>query len=129
MMTNRPAKSGKTPSELLDERIGLLADWRGPMLTHLRRVILAADPGIAEDWKWDVPVWTRDGILCTGEVYKKVVKLTFAKGASLADPSGLFNSSLTGNVRRAIDFPEGSKVDEAALTALVRAAAAQNASK
>ena len=127
MMTNRLARSGKTPAELLDERIALLGDWRGPMLAHLRAVILAADPSITEDWKWDVPVWTSSGIITTGEVYKKAVKLTFAKGAALPDPAGLFNSSLTGNVRRAIDFAEGAAVNEAGLAALVRAAIALNA--
>jgi hypothetical protein len=119
----------KSPSELIDERIQDLGDWRGEMLGRLRALINAADPGIVEEWKWNVPVWSRDGILCTGETYKKVVKLTFAKGASLEDPSGLFNSSLEGNTRRAIDVHEGEKIDEKALKALVRAAVTLNKSK
>ena len=117
---------GKPPSELIDARIAELADWRGTMLGRLRAVIRAADPGIVEEWKWDVPVWSRDGILCTGETYKRAVKLTFAKGAALADPAGLFNSSLEGNTRRAIDFHENDDVDEGALQALIRAAVALN---
>lgn len=124
---NAPAEpSAESPSALIDHRIAELADWRGPMLARLRAIIQAADPAVVEEWKWSVPVWSCGGIICTGESYKKVVKLTFAKGASLADPVGLFNSSLEGNVRRAIDFAEGAAVDEAALTALVRAAIALN---
>ncbi len=117
----------KSPSKLIDKRIEELEDWRGEMLSQLRALITAADPGIVEEWKWDVPVWSRDGIICTGESYKKVVKLTFARGAALADPSGLFNSSLEGNTRRAIDFREGDTIDEKALKALVRTAVELNA--
>lgn len=116
----------KTPAQLIDARIAELGDWRGPLLARLRTLIRGADPGIVEEWKWATPVWSRDGIVCTGESYKKAVKLTFAKGASLPDPKKLFNSSLDGNVRRAIDFHEGAEVDEAALQALVRAAVALN---
>jgi hypothetical protein len=112
---------------LIDARIAELGDWRGPMLARLRAIIRAADPGIVEEWKWSVPVWSHAGIVCTGETYKKAVKLTFAKGASLPDPKQLFNSSLDGNVRRAIDFHEGVAPDEKALQALVRAAVALNA--
>ena len=119
---NKSPTQGDTPSELIDARIAEMGDWRGPMLTRLRAIIHAADPGVTEEWKWNVPVWSHDGILCTGETYKKAVKLTFAKGASLPDPAGLFNSSLDGNVRRAIDFHEGDKPDEKALKALIRAA-------
>lgn len=120
------ADEGKSPAALIDARIKELADWRGELLARLRRVITSADPSIAEEWKWNVPVWSCSGIICTGETYKKVVKLTFAKGCALDDPARLFNSSLDGNVRRAIDFAEGSRVDEAALRALVQAAAALN---
>ena len=116
-------------SERIDARIEELGGWRGKMLARLRAVVKAADPDVVEEWKWDVPVWSRDGILCTGEAYKSVVKMTFAKGASLADPSGLFNASLEGSTRRAIDFREGDKVDEKALKALVRAAIAHNKAK
>jgi hypothetical protein len=124
MATNR------TPSELIDERIAELGDWRGEMLATLRAVIHDADPAIVEEWKWrGVPTWYHDGIVCTGETYKQVVKMTFAKGASLDDPKGLFNSSLEGNVRRAIDFREGEKVDKRALKALIKAAVALNESK
>lgn len=120
----------KSPSELIDERIDELADWRGEMLKRLRAVVKAADPEVVEEWKWrGVPVWEHDGIICTGETYKNVVKMTFAKGASLDDPAGLFNSSLEGNTRRAIDFREGDKVDEKALKALVKAAVVLNQSK
>ena len=122
------ADAGRSPSELIDARIAQLPDWRGALLARLRAVIRAADPDLAEAWKWNVPVWTCDGIVCTGETYSKAVKLTFARGAALADPAGLFNSSLTGNTRRAIDWPEGSPIDEAALQALVRAAIALNRS-
>ena len=128
--TVRPLASAVTgaesPSALIDHRIAELPDWRGPMVARLRAIIQAADPAVTEEWKWSVPVWSCGGILCTGESYKKVVKLTFAKGASLPDPASLFNSSLDGNVRRAIDFAEGAAIDEAALTALVRAAIALN---
>lgn len=120
----------KTPSELIDERIEQLGDWRGEALSKVRQAIKQADPHVLETWKWrGVPVWEHDGIICTGESYKSVVKLTFAKGASLDDPKGLFNSSLEGNVRRAIDIREGEKIDVAALKALVREAVALNASK
>jgi len=118
-----------SPSELIDARIADLPDWRGKTLARVRRIIHKAVPDVVEEWKWrGVPVWEHDGIICTGETYKAVVKLTFAKGASLADPSGLFNSSLDGNIRRAIDLHEGDKIDEKALVALVRAAAALNES-
>jgi hypothetical protein len=113
---------------LIDERIEELDDWRGKMLARLRALIRQADPAVIEEWKWDVPVWSHDGILCTGETYKSVVKLTFAKGASLEDPASLFNSSLGGNTRRAIDVREGEAIDEKALKALIRAAVALNAS-
>jgi hypothetical protein len=120
----------KSPSELIDERIASLGDWRGEMLARLRALIHEALPGVTEDWKWrGVPVWYQDGMLFTGETYKAVVKMTFAKGAALDDPAGLFNSSLDGNVRRAIDFREGEAIDGGALKALFRAAADLNASK
>ena len=118
--------SGLTASARIDAKIAALGDWRGELLARLRAVIMAADPGVTEEWKWGIPVWSHHGIICTGETYKKVVKTTFAKGASLADPAGLFNASLAGNTRRAIDFPEGGKVDEEALKALVRTAVALN---
>ena len=119
----------KTPSELIDGRIAELGDWRGEMLAQLRGLMKAAVPDVVEEWKWrGVPTWYSDGMICTGETYKKVVKLTFAKGAALEDPKRLFNSSLEGNVRRAIDFAEGDKVDEAALKALFQAAVALNRS-
>ena len=121
--------TGKSPSQLIDERIQDLGDWRREMLGRLREVIRSADPEIVEEWKWNVPVWSRDGIICTGETYKSVVKLTFAKGASVEDPSRLFNSSLEGNTRRAIDFREGEKIDEKALKTLVRAAVTLNKSR
>ena len=121
-----PPKTGDAASALIDERIAGLGDWRGEMLARLRALILEADPGVTEEWKWSNPVWSHDGLICTGETYKKAVKMTFAKGASLADPAGLFNSSLDGNVRRAIDFHEGATVDKAALKALIRAAVALN---
>jgi hypothetical protein len=121
---------GKSPSKLIDARIKDLGDWRGTMLSQLRTLIKQAIPDVVEEWKWrGVPVWYRDGMICTGETYKSVVKMTFAKGAALADPSGLFNSSLEGNVRRAIDFHEGEKINAKALKALIRAAAALNASR
>jgi hypothetical protein len=119
---------GKSPAALIDARIKELQDWRGETLARLRAVIRSADPGVTEDWKWNVPVWSCNGILCTGETYKRAVKLTFAKGASLKDPSSLFNSSLDGNVRRAIDFPESAEINERALSALVQAAVALNKS-
>src|SRR4051795_2232781 len=122
--------SDKSPSQLIDERIEELGDWRGGMLGRLRALVKEADPEVVEEWKWrGVPVWYHDGIVCTGETYKSVVKMTFAKGAALEDPSGLFNSSLEGNTRRAIDFREGEKVDEQALKALVRAAVSLNEAK
>ncbi len=120
------AKAGKSPSQLIDAKIGSLADWRGEMLARLRALIRQADPDVVEEWKWGIPVWSHDGIVCTGETYKSVVKTTFAKGASLPDPSGLFNSSLEGKVRRAIDFHDGDEPDEKALKALVEAAVALN---
>ena len=117
-------------SELIDRRIKELGDWRGDMLSKMRKLIKKADPDVVEEWKWmGTPVWSDDGIICTGESYKSVVKLTFAKGAALKDPKHLFNSSMEGNVRRAIDIKEGEKIDEAAFTALVRAAVALNKSK
>jgi hypothetical protein len=120
----------QSPSDLIDARIAELSDWRGEMLGRLRAVIKAADPDVVEEWKWrGVPVWSHDGIITTGETYKAVVKLTFAKGAALDDPSRLFNSSLEGNTRRAIDFREGDTIDEAALKTLVRAAVDLNRSK
>jgi hypothetical protein len=119
-----------TPSDLIDARIAELGDWRGETLSRIRTLIKQADPDVIEEWKWKgTPVWSHDGIICTGETYKSVVKMTFAKGASLDDPSGLFNSSLEGNVRRAIDIHEGEKIDEKALKALVRAAVALNTSR
>ncbi len=118
------------PSELIDQRIEELDDWRGDTLARLRALVKEADPEVVEEWKWrGVPVWYHDGIICTGETYKAVVKMTFAKGASLEDPSGLFNSSLDGNTRRAIDFHEGESIDEAALKTLLRAAVTLNESK
>ena len=121
------ATKEKSPSLLIDARIKELGDWRGEMLAHVRALIRQALPDVVEEWKWrGVPVWYRDGMICTGETYKSVVKLTFAKGASLEDPKGLFNSSLDGNVRRAIDIHEGDELDENAFKALVRSAAAQN---
>jgi hypothetical protein len=120
----------RSPAQLIDARIEELGDWRGTLLGRLRALVKAADPDVVEEWKWrGVPVWEHDGILCTGETYKSVVKMTFAQGAALKDPKGLFNSSLEGNTRRAIDFREGEKIDEAALKALVRAAVALNESK
>ena len=122
-------RGGVTPSRLIDARIKELGDWRGETLARVRALIKEADPGVVEEWKWrGVPVWERDGIICTGETYKAVVKLTFARGAALADPANLFNSSLEGNVRRAIDIHEGEKINEKALNALVRAAVALNIS-
>src|SRR5246127_464036 len=124
------ATKTKSPAQLIDGRIKELSDWRGKMLARLRALIKQADPGVVEEWKWrGVPVWEHDGIICTGETYKAVVKLTFAKGAALPDPAGLFNSSLEGNTRRAIDFGEGAKIDETAFKALIRAAVALNTTK
>jgi hypothetical protein len=122
--------ANESASQLISKRIAELGDWRGEMLGRIRALIKEADPDIVEEWKWmGTPVWSHDGIVCTGETYKKVVKMTFAKGASLNDPSRLFNSSLEGNVRRAIDIHEGETIDEAALKALIRAAVALNASR
>ena len=128
-MKKSAVPEGKTPSDMIDQRIQELDDWRGETLGRLRALIQAADPKVVEEWKWNVPVWSHDGIICTGESYKSVVKLTFASGAALADPSGLFNSSLDGKVRRAIDLHEGDEIDEAAFKALIHAAAALNAKK
>ena len=129
-MTTSGSQKNKSPSQLIDARIKELGDWRGEMLSRLRALINEADPEIVEEWKWrGVPTWYHDGIICTGETYKSVVKLTFAKGASLKDPSRLFNSSLGGNVRRAIDFHEGEKINEKALKTLIRGAVALNTSK
>ena len=122
-------KSGGSPSQLIDARIADLGDWRGETLARIRALVKQADPEVVEEWKWrGVPVWYHAGMICTGETYKAAVKMTFAKGASLEDPSGLFNSSLEGNVRRAIDFHEGDKIDEKALKALIRAAVTLNTS-
>ena len=127
--SSKEAKGGDSPSRLIDARIKELSDWRGETLARIRMLIKQADPEVVEEWKWrGVPVWEHAGIMCTGETYKAVVKMTFAKGASLKDPSGLFNSSLEGNTRRAIDFHEGDKIDEKALQALIRAAVALNTS-
>jgi hypothetical protein len=127
---SKEGKEGDSPSRLIDGRIKELGDWRGETLARVRALIKQADPAVVEEWKWrGVPVWSHAGIICTGETYKSVVKLTFAKGASLADPSGLFNSSLEGNVRRAIDIHEADKIDEKALKALIQAAVALNTSK
>jgi hypothetical protein len=120
-------QNSTSPSQLIDARIKELGDWRGKMLSRLRTLVKEADPEVVEEWKWrGVPVWSHDGLICTGETYKNVVKMTFAKGAALKDPSGLFNSSLDGNTRRAIDFHEGEKIDERALKTLVRAAVDYN---
>jgi hypothetical protein len=128
-MKKSATTKGKSPSRLIDVRIKELDDWRGKTLSHVRALIKEADPAVVEEWKWrGVPVWSHEGIICTGETYKSVVKLTFARGASLKDPSGLFNSSLEGNVRRAIDLREGDEIDEGAFKALIRAAAALNKS-
>ena len=129
-MEKSGSPKSKTPSQLIDARIKELGDWRGEMLGRLRALVKEADPEVVEEWKWRrVPVWYHDGMICTGETYKNVVKMTFAKGAALKDPSGLFNSSLDGNTRRAIDFHEGEKIDEKALKTLVRAAVTLNESK
>ena len=128
-MKKSSTQKSRSPSRLIDARIEELGDWRGKLLGRIRALIRQADPDVVEEWKWrGVPVWEHDGIICTGETYKSVVKMTFAKGASLADPSGLFNSSLEGNTRRAFDFREGEKLDEEALKALIRAAVALNKS-
>ena len=121
-------KAGESPSQLIDARIKELGDWRGDTLARVRSLIKQADPAVVEEWKWGGPVWSHAGLICTGETYKSVVKMTFAKGASLEDPSSLFNSSLEGNTRRAIDFREGDKINEKALKALIRAAVALNTS-
>src|ERR1041384_789316 len=129
-MRKSASQKEKSPSRLIDERIKELGDWRGETLSQIRTLIRQADPEVVEEWKWrGVPVWSHDGLICTGETYKNVVKMTFAKGAALKDPSGLFNSSLDGNTRRAIDFHEGEKIDEKALKALIRAAVTLNASR
>src|SRR5579862_4116836 len=129
-MTKSGLQKGKSPSQLIDARIEELGDWRGEMLGRLRTLVKEADPAVVEEWKWrGVPVWSHDGLICTGETYKSVVKMTFAKGAALQDPARLFNSSLEGNTRRAIDFREGEEIDEEALKALVRAAVTLNTSK
>jgi len=129
-MKTSESQKGTSPSRLIDGRIKDLGDWRGKMLSQIRTLIKAADPEVVEEWKWrGVPVWYHDGMICTGETYKTVVKMTFAKGAALKDPSGLFNSSLDGNVRRAIDFHEGEKINEKALKALVREAVTLNSSR
>jgi hypothetical protein len=128
-MKKSTTTKGESPSRLIDARIKELNDWRGKMLSRLRALIKRADPEVVEEWKWrGVPVWYHDGMICTGETYKSVVKVTFAKGASLKDPSGLFNSSLEGNARRAIDFHEGDQIDEDAFKTLIRAAVALNRS-
>ena len=129
MKKSGPQRS-KSPSQLIDARIKELGDWRGKMLSRIRALIKEADPEVVEEWKWrGVPVWSHDGLICTGETYKNVVKMTFAKGAALKDPKSLFNSSLEGNTRRAIDFHEGDRIDETAFTALIRAAVALNTSR
>ena len=127
-MENIGLKDGETASQLIDSSIAALDDWRGIKLAHLRALIHQADPDVLEEWKWGIPVWSHDGLICTGETYKAAVKLTFAKGAALEDPSKLFNSSLTGNVRRAIDFNENAVIGEDAFKALIRAAVALNES-
>jgi hypothetical protein len=129
-MTKSESQESRSPSQLIDARIAELDDWRGEMLSRLRALVKEADPEVVEEWKWrGVPVWYHDGIITTGESYKSVVKMTFAKGAALEDPAGLFNSSLEGNTRRAIDFHEGEKIDEQALKTLIRAAVTLNESK
>ena len=129
-MKKSGAQETRSPSQLIDARMKELGDWRGKMLGRLRALVKDADPDVVEEWKWrGVPVWSHDGIICTGETYKSVVKMTFAKGAALEDPKGLFNSSLEGNTRRAIDFHEGDKINKRALKALIREAVALNESK
>ena len=125
-MKKRATNDGESPSSLIDARIRELGDWRGEMLARVRSIIKEADRKVVEEWKWGGPVWSHDGIICTGETYKASVKMTFAKGAALPDPAGLFNSSLEGNTRRAIDFHEGDRIDDRALKALIRAAVALN---
>lgn len=127
-MKKGAAPNGKTASELIDARIAELGDWRGETLGRLRTLVKQADPEVVEEWKWSVPVWSHDGLICTGETYKKAVKMTFARGAQLEDPARLFNSSLEGNTRRAIDFHEGGKINEQALKILIRAAVTLNKS-
>lgn len=122
----KQGSGGESPSELIDAKIEELGDWRGEALARVRELIHRADPEVSEEWKWNGPAWSHDGLICTGETYKKAVKMTFAKGASLDDPAGLFNSSLGGNTRRAIDIGEGEEIDEQALVALFRAAVAEN---
>ena len=129
MVKKSAATDGGSPARLIDARIEELGGWRGQALARVRALIKEADPEVVEEWKWSVPVWSHDGLICTGETYKNVVKMTFAKGAALKDPSNLFNSSLDGNTRRAIDFHEGEKIDEEALKTLVRAAVILNRSK
>jgi hypothetical protein len=129
MKKKTASKTKVAPSRMIDARVKELGDWRGKMLSQLRKLIKQADPKVVEEWKWSVPVWSHDGLICTGEAYKKVVKMTFANGAALKDPSGLFNSSLEGNTRRAIDFHEGEKIDADALKALIREAVKLNASR
>jgi hypothetical protein len=129
-MNKSGSEKSESASQLIDARIEELGDWRGETLNRIRTLVKEADPEVVEDWKWrGVPVWSHDGLICTGETYKSVVKMTFAKGAALEDPSGLFNSSLAGNTRRAIDFHEGEEMDEGALKALIRAAVSLNESK
>jgi hypothetical protein len=129
-MKKSGSQKSKSPSQLIETRIKELGDWRGKLLSRLRALVKEADPEVVEEWKWrGVPVWSHDGLICTGETYKNVVKMTFAKGAALQDPSSLFNSSLEGNTRRAIDFHEGDKINEKALKALIRAAVTLNKSK
>jgi hypothetical protein len=129
-MKKRGSQKGQSPSRMIDERIKELGDWRGRMLSRLRTLVKQTDPEVVEEWKWrGVPVWSHDGLICTGETYKTVVKMTFARGAALEDPSGLFNSSLEGNTRRGIDFHEGATIDAAALKALIRAAVTLNTSR
>jgi len=127
VMKKSGPQKGESPSRMIDERIKELGDWRGKMLSRLRTLIKQTDPEVVEEWKWGVPVWSHAGLICTGETYKNAVKMTFSKGAALQDPSGLFNSSLEGNTRRAIDFHEGQKIDEEALKALIREAVVLNA--
>jgi hypothetical protein len=129
-MKKSGSQESKSPSQLIDARIQELGDWRGEMLSRLRALVKEADPEVVEEWKWrGVPVWSHDGLICTGETYKSIVKMTFAKGAALKDPSRLFNSSLEGNTRRAIDFHEGDKINETALKTLIRAAVTLNKSR
>src|SRR5881394_3714438 len=129
-MKKSGSQKSKSPSQLINARIKELGDWRGTMLRRLRALVKEADPGVVEEWKWrGVPVWSHDGLICTGEAYKNVVKMTFARGAALEDPSGMFNSSLDGKTRRAIDFREGEKIDKTALKALIREAVALNTSR